>query len=350
MTRKLRLGVIGCGGIAARRTIPETVRFVQDAEIVSVMDTSRDRAEQVARDFSILHWCTDERALLDREVDAVYIASPPSAHCQQMTLAAGSGKHVLCEKPMALSAAEVDAMATACRPETKFMLGFCMRFNLNNRKARELVHSGALGKPVMGRAQLTCWYPPIPGAWRQDLRAGGGGSFLDMGTHCVDLLEWIMGSRVTEVVAFQDQLVQKYPTPVEDTSTVLLRFRNGAHGVVDNFFNVPDAASPNALELYGSSGSMQARGTIGQSPGGTLRVIRERQADYEAAQVRENAREEEEIRLESTGIYAAMIQSFVASILDDTPTPIGLDDGRHSVELADAVYRSARGHRIVKLD
>jgi len=124
-----------------------------------------------------------------------------------------------------------------------------------------MIDKGELGKLVMGRAQLTCWYPPIKGAWRQNPELGGGGSLIDMGTHCIDLLEMLMG-KVIEVFCYKDHLVQSYP--VEDTSVVLLKFESGALGIVDNHFNIPDASSENRLEIYGSKGSILARGTIRQ--------------------------------------------------------------------------------------
>jgi len=148
--------------------------------------------------------------LLKQAIDAVYIATPPNVHCRQVIQAVRAGKHILCEKPLAITRSEVDRMEKACRQAgLKFMLGFCMRNNVYHKKAKELVQSDALGKIVMGRAQLTCWYPPIPGAWRQDAAVSHGGALIDMGTHCPDILEWIMGARVVEVTGFHDLLVHR---------------------------------------------------------------------------------------------------------------------------------------------
>lgn len=156
-----------------------------------------------------------------------------------------------------------------------------MRNNVYNKKARELVQSGALGQEVMGRGQLTCWYPPISDAWRQGISLSGGGSFIDMGTHCLDLLEWIMGAKVVEVCGFQGLLTHRYRTRIEHTSTVLVRFDNGAHGIVDNYFNAPDAASLNRLELYGTRGPVLAEGTVGQEPTGRMFSVLQTQDRYE---------------------------------------------------------------------
>ncbi|MGA3326035.1 MAG: Gfo/Idh/MocA family oxidoreductase [Terriglobia bacterium] len=350
--KKIRWGVIGCGGIAARRTIPEFKQMVTNAAIVSVMDVAGDGAKDVARKFDVPHSCAAEEELLAQDLEAVYIATPQNVHCRQVVQAAQAGKHILCEKPMAVSLAEVDEMEAACRKAgVKFMLGFCMRHNVYNRKARELVQSGALGQMVMGRAQLTCWYPPIPGAWRQDIAISHGGALIDMGTHCLDILEWIMGAQITEVAGLQDLMTHKYPTRIEDASTIVLRFSNGAHGIVDNYFNLPDAAAQNALELHGTKGSIIAQGTIGQDPTGKMfSIIQPQETGYDANQVRNVEVEREEYNLKGIGLYGQMIAAFSDCILEDKEPPITLEDGRHSVKVVEATYRAVRERRVVKLD
>ncbi len=348
--KTVRWGVIGCGGIAARRTIPEFKQMVSNAEIVSVMDVDTGRAREVAARFGVPHWCATEAELLARrEVEAVYIATPQNVHCRQTVAAAQAGKHVLCEKPIAITVEEVDRMETACRAAgVQFMLAWCMRQNVYNRAARDLVRAGKLGRMVMGRAELTCWYPPIPGAWRQDIAISHGGALLDMGTHCLDLLEWILDAPIVEVTGFQDQMVQQYRTPIEDASTIVVRFRNGAHGIVDNYFNVPDAAAQNRLELYGTLGAVLADGTVGQDPTGRMvSILQDRALDYSAAQVRNAEPTRREYRLEGVGLYGQMITLFSDCVRNGTPPPAGFADGRHSVRVVDAIYRAVRERRVV---
>jgi len=352
MGDKIRWGVIGCGGIAARRTIPEFVKMVSNAELASVMDVSGERAGEVAGKFGIGHFCTTESELLSQRIDAVYIATPQNAHCEQVIRAAQAGKHILCEKPIAISVEEVDRMEEAVRKaRVKFMLGFCMRNNVYNKKARQLVQSGALGRMVMGRGQLTCWYPPIPGAWRQDVSISRGGALIDMGTHCLDILEWIMGSTIKEVTGFQDLLVQKYPTKIEDTSTIVVRFGNGAHGIIDNYFNLPDAAAQNSLELHGTKGSVIAQGTIGQDPTGRMfSILQEHEIGYSANQVRNVEAARQEYHFEGIGLYGQMIDLFSRCITQDTEPPVTLADGRHSVKVVEGIYRAVKEKRVVEIE
>lgn len=348
----LRLGVIGAGGIACRRTIPEVVRDLDNVAIASVMDINPATAEQVAKEFDVPHYCSTEAELLDRDdVDAVYIATPQNAHCKQALMAAEAGKHVLCEKPMAVSVAECRRMEAACKEaKVKFMLGFCMRYNAYNQKALDLARAGKFGQFVMGRAQLTCWYPPIPGAWRQDISVSHGGSLLDMGTHCLDLLEQIMGASVREVFAFQNRLTHDYPTEIEDTSTVLARFENNAHGIVDTYFNLPDAAAQNSLEIHGTTGSLIGKGTIGQDPTGEMFTIFHEQGAYNANQVRDTKPEHEEYHLEGKGIYGTLVGKFAEAVLNDTEPEISFADGIHSAKVVAAIYQSAREGRAARVD
>ena len=347
----VKWGVIGAGGIAARRTIPEFVKMATDAELVSVMDIDEERAKAVAEEFGVPHYCVTEEELLSQNIDAVYIATPPNVHCRQMVRSAEAGKHILCEKPMAVSLAEADEMEAAVnKAGVKFMLGFCMRNNVYNKKARELAQSGALGQMVMGRAQLTCWYPPIRGAWRQDVSISGGGSLLDMGTHCLDILEWIMGTKIVEVTGFRNLLTHAYPTRIEDTSTIVVRFANGAHGIVDNYFNIPDAAAQNSLELYGTKGCIIGQGTIGQDPtGGMFSIIEPQEAGYDASQVRDVQVKREDYHLEGVGLYGQMINAFSVCIVNDTEPPVTIQDGRHSVEVVEAIYKAVREKRVVEV-
>lgn len=348
---KIRWGVIGAGGIAARRTIPEFLDMLSDVELVSVMCKTAESAAKVAARFNVPHHTSDEDELLAQDLDAVYIASPQDVHCEQVIKAAAAGKHILCEKPIAISLDEVDRMEEAInKAGVKFMLAFCMRNNVYNKKARELVQNGTIGQVVMGRAQLTCWYPPIPGAWRQDSSISHGGSLIDMGTHCLDMLEWIMGARIVEVTGFQDLMTHDYPTQVEDASTIVVKFDNGAHGIVDNYFNLPDAAAQNALELHGTKGSIIGQGTIGQDPTGRMfSITQPEETGYDANQVRDTAVSREDYNLEGVGIYGQMMDAFGKCILEDTDSPISIEDGRHSVKLVDAIYKSVRDKTIVSV-
>ncbi len=337
-------GVIGCGGIADRRTIPEGIIPASGAELVAVQDIAPARVEEVAPGFT-----TVEELLAADGVDAVYIATPTNVHHEQTVAAARAGKHVLCEKPLALTLEECEASIAACQDAgVKFGTNFMMRFHACHVKIKQMVDSGALGTPVLGRAELTCWYPPIPGAFRQIPELGGGGSLIDMGNHCIDLLEFFFG-KVARVTCFTGNLVQDYQS--EDTAVVLLQFHCGAVGMVDNLFNVPDAASRNMLEVYGSRGSLVTRGTIGQDSSGSISAIIEGgDKGYDAAQVRDTGSPEQIITPDVVNMYQAAIEGFCAAIENDTEPPVSGEDGLWSHKVIEACYLSAKTGKAVALD
>ena len=175
MKTKIRWGVIASGGIARRRTIPEGILPARNAELVGVFGRNRRTNAEVAREFGA-HAAASLEELLALDLDAVYVASPNQAPLEQTRLAAAAGKHVLCEKPLGLNVAEARRMRQFCR-RAKVNLGtaFMMRFHSRHQAALRMVQSGELGQPVFARAQLSCWYPPLPGAWRQIPKRAGGG-------------------------------------------------------------------------------------------------------------------------------------------------------------------------------
>jgi len=332
-------GVLGSGGIARRRTIPEAIIPADNAELVAVCDVDAAANEEVAREFGAAA-CTNEADLLAGDCDCVYIATPANVHCDQVTRAAEAGKHVLCEKPLGMTVEEGERMAAACAEhQVKLGVGFMMRLHAQHQEALKLVQEGKLGTPVLGRAQLSCWYPPIEGAWRQDPASGGGGSLMDMGGHCIDLLEMYFGKART-VQCLTGNLVQGYDS--EDTAVVILDFESGAKGVVDSLFNVPDESSKNRLELYGSQGSILAEGTIGQGEIGDMAAyLQEAPKGYEAQQARD-AGAGITIAPAPANMYRAEVEAFSQAVLDDVDPPIGADLGLWSQRVLDACYESAR--------
>ena len=340
-------GVIGCGGIADRRTIPEGIIPAHKSNLVAVMDIDSATARRVAQKYQVKYYDKEENLIKDSEVDAVYIATPNHLHTRQAIDAAESGKDIFCEKPLALTLKESQDIISACeKNDVKLQVGFMMRFHACHREALRIIKQGLIGHPVIGRAQLTCWYPEMPGAWRQDPKLGGGGCLMDMGIHCIDLLRMFLGE-VKEVSALTGTLVFNYP--VEDTSVVTLSFDTMAYGVVDNFFNIPDAAAQNRLEIYGTQGCILADGTIGQESTGKLKVyVQEEDRGYEAAQRREAVGIRiSEISPTPLNMYKAEIDHFLQCIQKDTETLNSGHEATKNLAVVLAAYESsATGKRI----
>jgi len=345
-----KLGVIGAGGIARRRTIPEIVKDLEGIEITAVMDINPEAAESVAKEVGAQCFTSEDELLKLKDLDAVYIATPQTMHIKSVLNAAAHGKHILLEKPMGTSLEDDLKMIEACeKNNVKLGIAYCMRYNVYNGKASEIAKSGKIGKLVMGRAQLTCWFPKTEGNWRQNYNISKGGSLMDMGGHCIDLLQTIFGD-VKEVIGFQGNIVHDY-APVEDSSTVILRFESGAHGIIDNYFNIPDNASKNRLEIYGSKGSIIGEGTIGQDATGKLEVfIQKEDIGYAANQIR-NENDEVVIYddLKSKGLYAQEVEEFVNSIKTGKKPPIDGYQGMKNDRVMLAIYQAVREKKVVTL-
>ena len=343
----IKWGVIGSGGIARRRTIPEGILRAPHARLVSVFDINSEVNEMVGKEFDAFP-AKSLSQLLDTDIDAVYIASPVNLHLEHVLAGAKAKKQVFCEKPLGLSTAEAELITGICQKEGVLLgTAYMMRFQAQHQAALKLIQEGKLGKPVYGRCQLSCWYPPIEGAWRQDPATGGGGSLMDMGSHCIDLLEMFFG-KVKRVGCFINNSVHPYPS--EDSAVISLFFENGAMGTVDTFFCIPDSASKNILELYGSKGSIIARGTIGQGDSGEMTAyLEEEDSGYNAKQAR-NSGEGQPINPLPVNTYQAEIEEFSCAILENREPLNNGATGLQSQQLIAACYESARTGQVVDLN
>ena len=346
MENKIKWGVIGSGGIARRRTIPEGITKAEHAELVSVYDINKKINSEVAGQFNA-YAASSISELLKSGIDAVYIASPVSMHFDHVIACAAGVKHMLCEKPLGMTVTETEKMISVCQ-KRGVLLGtsFMMRFHSFHLAAMKMINDGKIGKPVYGRAQLSCWYPPIDGAWRQDPLTGGGGSLIDMGSHCIDLLEMFLG-KIKSVSCFINNSVHPYKS--EDSALVSLIFENGALGSVDTFFCIPDNSSRNCLELYGSKGSIIASGTIGQGDSGEMIAYLEGGASaYDAAQVRNEAGGEI-IKPVPLNTYCAEIEEFSCALLEKREPANNVSLGLRSQKIIAACYESARTGRVIEI-
>ena len=339
MEGKIRWGVIGAGGIADRRTIPGMM-LCDNAELVAVMEINMELAEKCRAKWGCKKAYDNEAALLaDPEIDAVYIASPVVLHAGQAMAAADAGKHILIEKPLAMTAEEGQKVVDYCESKgVKIAAGLMMRFGAYVQAMKKAIAEGKIGKPVSAYAQFTCWYPDIPGAWRQTKAASGGGAMMDMGVHCIDLLQYIMDTGAKDVAAFHDTLSFHYE--VEDSSTVLMRMENGCQCVVQSNFNVPDEAAKWRIEIFGDRGRLLGYGVIGQEDGGTLDAMFLGEQGGYVAQQDTNKAQGDTIAVEFGNAYEREIRSFGNSLLTGAPLEVPAQQAVQVQRVIEAAYRS----------
>ena len=216
----LNIGFIGCGGIARHHA--SCLSRIRGARIVAAADVVADAAEAFARDFGAEHHFADFRALLDLpEIDAVWVCTPTFQHPAPVIAAAQAGKHVFCEKPMALKVADARRMANACRQaDVRLTIGFVRRFDAQWGKLKDIVQSGAVGSPVIWRF-AGGGRPGRP--WFRDENKGGG-PLMDGAVHNYDFALQIFGPAASA----QASSLQFDPTSVgADTASVIVNFASG---------------------------------------------------------------------------------------------------------------------------
>ena len=337
---KIGWGVIGACGIAKRRTIPEGIVPAANTTLEALTDIDLEGARAMAEQFGGRAYAAIGELLADPAVQAVYIATPNHLHKEHVLAAAAAGKHVLCEKPLALTTPDIQQMIAACKQaDVLLCCGFMMRYNVYHQAFRRMIADGRLGIPVHARGQMTSWHPPGGGHWRH-LPKAGGGCVTDVASHVIDVMEMIFG-RTRRI--FCQVFNRVHDSQVEDTGLLQVVFASGVPAIIDVSFCVPSKANEYVLELYGSNGAVKCKYTLCQRSGGEVRAcLIEDLGDFEA---QENARYTggyQPFELQPVSTYQAEIEAFTQAILDGAPSPIPGEDGLWNHLVIEAAYESAR--------
>jgi predicted dehydrogenase len=346
--KKIRWGVLGAAGIADRRSIPGLVAS-EHAELAAVMEIDAALAEKIRAKYGCKSAYTDENALIaDPDVEAVYIASPVAYHARQALACIAAKKPFLIEKPLALDAATAKQIADAADAAgLPAACGLMMRFGSWHHVIRDTIRSGKLGKVVSAKAQFTCWYPDMPGAWRQAMATSGGGSLMDMGVHCIDLIQYALGSKAVKVAALIDTRANRYD--IEDEATILFQLADGTHATVEASFCIPDSAAAWRMEFAGTKGTIVATETLGQVDGGTVSIKLDDQGGYNAQQDKGQAAATVEGPARFGNMYGREFDSFSLSLLEGKAVEVPLADAVQVQRVVEAAYESAKTGRFVSL-
>lgn len=220
--------VIGVGDITTRRVIPAIVSE-QRSKLVGIVTRDPGKAVQ----YGVPAFAQLDLALRDSGANAVYVGTPVSMHAPQTIESLKAGMHVLCEKPVAMNYAQAEQMLKAAQESGKvFGVAYYRRMYGKVQRAKALLASGVIGRPVMAEATMHDWFYPVNGfrGWLIDPKMAGGGPLYDIASHRIDLMNYFFGEpkRVTGQLS---TLVQ--PTDVEDSATVLIEYENGVRAMVD---------------------------------------------------------------------------------------------------------------------
>ncbi len=269
----IRWGILGCGDVTELKSGPGFQKASGSA-LVAVMRRTPGLARDYAQRHGVPHWYQDaDQLLADPEVDAVYVATPPSSHCELAVRAARAGKPVYVEKPMALNSAECDLMIAACQKAgVPLFVAYYRRRLERFVKLKQWIDSGVLGQIRL--VTVTQHQPPTPAElsgtdlpWRVRPELSGGGKFLDVGCHTLDLLDFLLGPIET---ASGSSANQAGLYPADDVVNAHFTFRSGVKGIGLWCFSAFSALDAN--RIVGSAGSVEFS-TFGDGP---LRLTTER--------------------------------------------------------------------------
>ncbi len=316
----IRWGLIGCGDIARKRVAP-ALRVHPQSELVSVSRARFDQAEQFAKEFGARRWYADWKELIaDEEVNAVYIATPVHLHAAQTSAAAQAGKHVLCEKPMAMNVAECDQMISACS-ENSVRLGvaYYRHFYPVIDRIRRVLASGEIGKPILAQVNAFEWFDPPaahPRHWLVERKSSGGGPMFDFGCHRIEVLIDLIG-KIKQVKSLVGNVL--FDREVEDTATALFEFENGPQAIL----SVTHAAGEpqDRLAIFGSQGSIH----VPVLNDGTIRIS-----------TKDNGRTER--HPPHANLHFPLIDDFVEAVLNDREPQVDGRVGREVARIEEMIY------------
>jgi len=318
--KTLKWGLIGCGDIAQRRVAP-ALRDLPNCELVAVTRSRSNLAESFANQFGAKKWYTTWQDLLaDRDIDAVYIATPVHLHAAQTISAAEAGKHVLCEKPMAMNVKECNEMIAACRTNNvKLGVAYYRHFYPVVERIKTVINSGEIGKPVLVQICAFEWFDPEPNHpryWLLKKELAGGGPMMDFGCHRVELLVNVFGP-VKHVTSIVSNVV--FDREVEDTAVALIQFESGPCAVLSVTHAVSEPRD--TLNVVGTHGSI------------TIPVL-----NLGGMRIKSRTGERAESHPPATNVHQPLIEDFVDAVLGGRELRVSGEIGRVVAGIEEAIY------------
>ncbi|MBU7315475.1 Gfo/Idh/MocA family protein [Paenibacillus oleatilyticus] len=326
--RKVRFAVVGCGGISSSHFTG--IERAPEAELVAVCDVDAGRAEQYGAKYGVKAYTDYGMLLADPDVDVVCLCTPSGMHAGQTIQAAEAGKHIVCEKPMAIRLSDAERMIEACDViGVKLATIFPRRMSPASQFVKKLLDDGKLGRLSLCSGYVKFYRDQAyydSAGWRGTWAMDGGGAMMNQGIHTIDLLQWLAGP-VDSLHGYARNVLRDIE--VEDTAVASLQFKSGALGSIEattTAYNQPD----HRIVLHGDKGTIVLTGDEIT----TLDVIGER-VDIP--------------RFEPFAVipdgHAAQIRDMALAVLHDREPIVTGHDGKHSLEIILGTYESYRSRR-----
>ena len=344
MTKTVNFGLIGTG--VGATFCAQGLSMIADtgkAKLVAVTSRREERAKEFASKWKLDFWYTDYREMLEKApIDAVIISSPHYLHYPMAIDSMKAGKHTLVDKPMAISVKETDGMINEAKKRgVKLGVILPSRFDPTYRRLKNAVEEGKFGQLILGEAVVEWsrtqeYYDNSP--WRGRWATEGGGALINQAIHTIDVLIWIMGSP-KYLWAQIDTVAHKIE--VEDIAVATVRFENGALGVIQGSTAIYPGL-PTRLEIHGTKGTAIVEGE-------TLKrwsVIGEE--EIVEKKVKEGLGSWASPELTPATNHAALIKDFAEAVLEDREPFVNGAEGKRSIEVIMAIYKSGRSGEVVK--
>src|SRR5215207_6277100 len=329
----LQWGVIVASTIGREWMVP-AIGAQPDARVAAVASSDSERGRRYADALSIPRTYPSVADLLaDQAIDAVYISTTNEWHEPQALAAVAAGKHVLCEKPLALSLDSARRMVAAAATAGVWLgTNHHLRNAATHRKMRELIQSGIIGRPLAARVFHAVYLPPHLQSWRIDRPESGGGVILDITVHDADTLRFALSDEVAEVAAMTaNQGMGR--AGLEDAVMGVMRFRNGVIAQFHDAFTAPHAVT--GFEVYGTEGSLYGRDVMTQRPMGTVTIRRQGS--------------ETEVPVNHENLYERSVRCVNAAIRGEGEPAATGTDGIRSLAVALAVREAAETGRTIRV-
>lgn len=342
MSSKLKVAVIGCGSIAIHRHLPE-YQANENVEIAAVCDIREERAQLTAAEYGAKAYTDYKQAITESNADAVSVCLPNYLHAPVSIFAAENGKHVLCEKPMATSKEEAQAMIEASdKAGKKLMIAHNQRFVPSHEKAKELIADGAIGKvysfrTTFGHGGPEGWSIDGKESWFFRKKEAFIGALGDLGVHKADLIRYVLGTEFKEVAAMVESSA-KENSDVDDQAVTVLRSKNGIIGTLTASWAY-GAGEDNSTVIYGEKGMLR----LEDDPDYSLIAAYTdgSKVNYELGQIQSN----ESGGQTSTGV----IDHFTDSIINDTKPLIDGEEGYKSLNIILAALEANQHKKNISL-
>lgn len=340
----IKFAIVGCGRISKRHSELLGEKQINGACLVAACDIKKERADKIAKKYKIASYSCMHEMMSSNDVDVVVILTESGLHAKHTVELAKYGAHIMVEKPMALTLSDADSMIEACdKHGVKLFVVKQNRFNLPVVQLRKALEAGRFGNLIMGTVRVR-WCRPQSyydqdswrGTWALD-----GGVLTNQASHHIDLLEWMMGD--VESV-FAKSLNAMADIEAEDTAIVILKFKNGALGVIEATTAIRPKDLEGSISILGSKGSVEIGGF----------AVNEMKTWNFDETLKDDESVIEKFSVNPPNVYGFGHQAYYEHVVDcinnRTPQLVDGFKGRKSLELINAIYESVETGKEVSLE